>query len=210
MLVEDFPIVLRYCPKNPAIPRGLGRQPSRIRTGDCGFRARKTPRPVFVSVAKLGGSVSLPIRLPRFTMSPATLTTRRDALLASECCQPKSLTNDVRSPGIRLSATPPSTQTGDRCERGCSPRDRRWLGRRDDSEDVAARRLVVDPHENEVAREAEQAGLANCQRDGAVPRRGRRRRAGSSRTKRNPDGGSRSSAAPGSQHSNGPCSNGLS
>ncbi len=37
--------------------------PSRIRTGNCGFRAQMTLRLAFVSVAKFGGSVSLPIRL---------------------------------------------------------------------------------------------------------------------------------------------------
>ncbi len=37
--------------------------PSRIPPGDRGFRAWRTPRPVFVSVAKLGGSVSPSIRL---------------------------------------------------------------------------------------------------------------------------------------------------
>jgi hypothetical protein len=49
-------------PKNPVVSRGFGRGPWRSRTGDCGFRARKTPQPVFVSVAKLAGSDSLSIR----------------------------------------------------------------------------------------------------------------------------------------------------
>ncbi len=36
----------------------LAVEPWCIRTGDCGFRAWKTPQPLFFSVAKLGGSVS--------------------------------------------------------------------------------------------------------------------------------------------------------
>ena len=51
--------------KSPRFRGVLAVEPSRIRTGDCGFRAGKTPRPVFVSVAELGGSVSPPIRLLR-------------------------------------------------------------------------------------------------------------------------------------------------
>jgi len=49
--------------KSPRFRGVLAAKPSRIRTGDCGFRARKTAPPVFISVAKLGGSVSPPIRL---------------------------------------------------------------------------------------------------------------------------------------------------
>jgi len=51
--------------KSPRFRGVLAVEPSRIRTGDCGFWAGKTPRPVFVSVAKLGGSVSLRTRVPR-------------------------------------------------------------------------------------------------------------------------------------------------
>jgi hypothetical protein len=44
--------------------RGLSAvEPSRIRTGDCGFRAWKKPQRVSVSVARFGGSDSLSIRL---------------------------------------------------------------------------------------------------------------------------------------------------
>jgi hypothetical protein len=39
------------------------RGPGRTRTGDCGFRAWKTLQSAFVSVAELGGSDSLLIRL---------------------------------------------------------------------------------------------------------------------------------------------------
>jgi hypothetical protein len=55
-------------------PRFRGPWPFRFwrsRTGDCGFRAWKTPQSAFVSVAELGGSVSLPIRLSgRFRRGP--------------------------------------------------------------------------------------------------------------------------------------------
>ena len=43
-----------------------------VRTGDCGLRASKTARPMFVSVAKLGGSV--PPRFAYFGV-PATRPT---------------------------------------------------------------------------------------------------------------------------------------
>jgi hypothetical protein len=48
------------------IPRFRGAsadEPSRIRTGDCGLRAWKSPPDGFVSVGDFGGSVWLPIRL---------------------------------------------------------------------------------------------------------------------------------------------------
>ncbi len=44
--------------KFPRFRGVLAAEAWRIRTGDCGFWGRKTPRPGFVSVAKLGGSVS--------------------------------------------------------------------------------------------------------------------------------------------------------
>jgi hypothetical protein len=47
----------------PAIPRVLAVPLWRIRTGDCGVRPWRVPRSAFVSVAKFGGSDSLPIRL---------------------------------------------------------------------------------------------------------------------------------------------------
>ncbi len=62
--------------KSPRFRGVLAARLSRIRTGDCGVKAWKPLRPVFVSVGKLVGSVSLPIRLPRVTTSPATLTAR--------------------------------------------------------------------------------------------------------------------------------------
>jgi len=60
---RDFSVRARGGRENPAIPRSFGRGASRIRTGDCGFRAQRRPRPAFFSVAKLGGSDSLSIRL---------------------------------------------------------------------------------------------------------------------------------------------------
>ena len=48
--------------KSPRFRGVLAVEPWRFRTGDCGFRAGKTARPVFVSVAELGGSVSPPTR----------------------------------------------------------------------------------------------------------------------------------------------------
>jgi hypothetical protein len=57
--------------ERPAESRALGTPLGRIRTGDCGFRDSKAPQSVFVSVAELGGSVSLPIRLSgRFRRGP--------------------------------------------------------------------------------------------------------------------------------------------
>ena len=47
----------------PAIPRALAVPLWRVRTGDCGLRAWKAPQSVLVSVAELGGSVSLSVRL---------------------------------------------------------------------------------------------------------------------------------------------------
>jgi hypothetical protein len=52
----------RIGPQYPVVSRGLGRGPGRRRTGDCGFRAWKTPQSVFFSVARLAGSDSLSIR----------------------------------------------------------------------------------------------------------------------------------------------------
>jgi hypothetical protein len=52
----------RVDPETQWFPRGFGRLAWRSRTGDRGLRAWKTPRSVFVSVAKLGGSDSLSIR----------------------------------------------------------------------------------------------------------------------------------------------------
>ncbi len=49
--------------KSPRFRGVLAVKPARIRTGDCGFRASMTPLPAFFSVAKLGGSDSLEIRL---------------------------------------------------------------------------------------------------------------------------------------------------
>ena len=49
--------------KSPRFRGVLGVRPSRIRTGDCGFRAANTLQPVSVSVAEFGGSDSLEIRL---------------------------------------------------------------------------------------------------------------------------------------------------
>ncbi len=58
----------RDSPRAPATPeksprfRGvLAVESSRIRTGDCGLLAGTAPRPAFVSVARLGGSLWLPI-----------------------------------------------------------------------------------------------------------------------------------------------------
>ena len=70
LLVETSSLCVRRRPaRTPAHPetsprfRGvLAVDPSRIRTGDCGLRAGKTAWPVFISVGKLAGSVSLPIR----------------------------------------------------------------------------------------------------------------------------------------------------
>ena len=45
--LRDFSVIARGGRENPAIPRGIGRGASRIRTGDCGFRAQKRPRPAF-------------------------------------------------------------------------------------------------------------------------------------------------------------------
>ena len=63
------PRLQRLCTRYPRpsqkLPRFrgvLGEGHSRIRTGDCGFRAWKSPQPVFFSVAQLGGSDSLSIR----------------------------------------------------------------------------------------------------------------------------------------------------
>ena len=61
-------------PETPAFPRGFGRRAGRTRTGDCGFRACKTPRSGFVSVVTFGGSVSLLIRLVRDTSSTSGRT----------------------------------------------------------------------------------------------------------------------------------------
>jgi hypothetical protein len=47
----------------PAIPRDFGGWTSSIRTGDGGVGALKAQWPAFISVAKLGGSDSLSIRL---------------------------------------------------------------------------------------------------------------------------------------------------
>jgi hypothetical protein len=56
--------------QNPAVARGFGRGRWRSRTGDCAFGARKTPQSVFVSVARLAGSDSLPIRPLRVRITP--------------------------------------------------------------------------------------------------------------------------------------------
>ena len=64
LLWQRLPARTRVQPeKSPRFRGVLAVKPSLIRTGDCGFRAWKTAQPVFFSVAKLGGSVSLPIRL---------------------------------------------------------------------------------------------------------------------------------------------------
>jgi hypothetical protein len=60
--LRRFPARTRAQPEKSPRCRGvLAARPSRIRTGDFGFRAWKTPHPAFVSVAKLGGSVSLSV-----------------------------------------------------------------------------------------------------------------------------------------------------
>ena len=61
--LRRFPARTRAQPeKSPRFRGVLAAKPSRIRTGDFGFRAWKTPHPAFFSVAKLGGSDPLSIR----------------------------------------------------------------------------------------------------------------------------------------------------
>ena len=56
LLLQRLPARTRVQPeKSPRFRGVLAVKLWRIRTGDCGFRAQKTPPPAFVSVAKLGG-----------------------------------------------------------------------------------------------------------------------------------------------------------
>ncbi len=66
LLLQRLPARTRAQPEKSRRFRGvLAVEPSRIRTVDCRFRAQTRPRTAFVSVANLGGSDSLSIRLAR-------------------------------------------------------------------------------------------------------------------------------------------------
>jgi hypothetical protein len=93
--VQRLPARTREQPeKSPRFRAVLGVKPARIRTGDGGFRAGKTQGPVFVSVARLGGSVS-----PR----DRRLTTRYRPLCAAG--SPRDRRHDIRSDPTTMRAT---------------------------------------------------------------------------------------------------------
>lgn len=89
-------LLLRRLPSRaPAQPekslrfRGVfGCGPFRKRTGDCVFRVWKTPRSLFVSVGKLGGSDSSPIRLgksPRAVVYSGSRDPRASSCATAGC-----------------------------------------------------------------------------------------------------------------------------
>ncbi len=62
--LQRRPVWIQASPeKFPRFRGVLGVEGRRIRTGDCGFRAQGELQPALFSVARLGGSDSLPIRL---------------------------------------------------------------------------------------------------------------------------------------------------